>query len=213
MLCAHGAPNAAHTWERLKTQFPEVCHEVTNFKFSGQGQRETPVADARGIVEIIMVLPGKAAASYRKQAANLVVRYLGGDLTMVDEIAANRLAQEQLPDEHPARIFGQTVEYEKSEAIKHKREELELAELDRKIKRVKLDSVAERVSLNLETMKQLGLPVDDRDCIKAKDLLNTALHEETNDKPEDQELCIKRFLLEAGVHLCKRANVQGEYMV
>ena len=100
--------NCYKVWERLQEHFPEVRTLGQDFKFSGQGQRETPVADARGIVEIIMVLPGKAAASYRKQAANLVVRYLGGDLTMVDEIAANRLAQEQLPDEHPARIFGQT---------------------------------------------------------------------------------------------------------
>ena len=91
--CKQSAANAAHTWERLKTQFPEVCHSVTNFKFSGRGQRYTPVADARGIVEIILVLPGKAAAEYRKEAASTIVRYLGGDLTMVDEIAANRLAQ------------------------------------------------------------------------------------------------------------------------
>ena len=98
-----------------------------NFRFPGQGQRETPVTDARGIVEIVMLLPGKAAASVRKQAASILVRYLGGDLSLVEEVASNRLAQESLPEDHPLRIFGETVE---SEAIKRKREELEMVELE-----------------------------------------------------------------------------------
>ena len=42
------------------------------------GQRETPVTDARGIVEIIMILPGHQATLVRRQAAELLVRYLGG---------------------------------------------------------------------------------------------------------------------------------------
>ena len=41
-----------------------------------------------GITQIIMVLPGKAGRRVRTEAASVVVRYLGGDLTMVDEIAA-----------------------------------------------------------------------------------------------------------------------------
>ena len=84
---------------------------------------------------------------------------------MVDEIAANRLAQEQLPDSHPARIFGQTVEAEKSEAIKQKQEELELTELDGKIKRARLEAASKGVLLHFRTMKQLELPLDDRDPI------------------------------------------------
>ena len=51
-----------------------------------------------------MVLPGKAAAHFRKATADVAVRYLGDDLTLVEEIAANRLAQETLPEDHPARI-------------------------------------------------------------------------------------------------------------
>ena len=72
----------------------------------------------------------------RKDAARVLVRYLGGDLTMVDGIAQNRLTQEELKEDHPARIFGQTVEHgqgaeqEESEAIKRKREEVTLSELE-----------------------------------------------------------------------------------
>ena len=36
-----------------------------NFRFPGKGQRNTPVAPARGIVEIIMLLPGQQAARVR----------------------------------------------------------------------------------------------------------------------------------------------------
>ena len=92
-------------WDRLCTGFPEVVTYCNSFKCPGRGQQDTPVADARGITEIIMVLPGKAAAHFRKAAANVIVRYLGGDIGLVEEIAANRLAQENLPEDHPARIF------------------------------------------------------------------------------------------------------------
>ena len=74
-----------------------------------------------------MLLPGRAAASVRKEAANCLVRYLGGDLTLVDELARNHLAQQDLDEDAPARLFGQAVE---SEAVKRKREEVVLSELD-----------------------------------------------------------------------------------
>ena len=93
------------------------------------------MTDARGIIDIIMVLPGKAAASIRKQAADVLVRYLGGDPTLVQEIAANRFTQEELSEADPNNSFrfcGQTIE---SEAIKRKREELTLLELDGRAKK------------------------------------------------------------------------------
>ena len=56
-----------------------------------------------------MLLPGRAAAIARQSAANVVVRYLGGDVSLVREIMANRQMQAQLEPEHPASIFGQSV--------------------------------------------------------------------------------------------------------
>ncbi len=96
-------------FHRLCEQFPEVRTVCTYFKFSGRGQRDTPVTDAEGIVQIIMLLPGRAAAIARQSAANVVVRYLGGDVSLVREIMANRDMQAQLEPEHPASIFGQSV--------------------------------------------------------------------------------------------------------
>ena len=79
---------------------------MTNFKFSGQGQRATPVADVRTMVEIVMVLPGRTASMHRRKAADILVRYLGGDPSLVEEIAANRLRQEDMDENEPARADG-----------------------------------------------------------------------------------------------------------
>ena len=65
------------------------------------------------------MIPGRCAAGVRKNAASVVCRYLGGDLTLVTEIAQNRLFQEEMSEENPARIFGQTVE--QSATVKRKR--------------------------------------------------------------------------------------------
>ena len=114
-------------FKRLKENFPEVSTFCCDFQFSGQGQQKIPVTCARGAVTIVMLLPGRAAAHVRKQAASTLVRYLGGDLSMVEEIARNHLSQQELDEDDPARLFGQAVE---SDAVKRKREEVTLAELD-----------------------------------------------------------------------------------
>ena len=50
VITGQSQANSGHTWQRLSQSYPEVCQSVTNFKFSGQGQRQTPVADARAMV-------------------------------------------------------------------------------------------------------------------------------------------------------------------
>ena len=76
-VTGHSAVVCSHTFKTLCEQFPEVRPVTSNFKFGGRGQRDTPVADAPGIAQIVMVLPGRAAANVRKQAASVLVRYLG----------------------------------------------------------------------------------------------------------------------------------------
>ena len=66
--------SARVTLERIKESHPEVYPNWINFRFPGRGQRETPIADVRGIVEIVMLLPGRHAARVRRQAAELLCR-------------------------------------------------------------------------------------------------------------------------------------------
>ena len=109
--------NAQNAYKRLCDRFPELGAASTQLYFGGSGSRgPIPATDARGAATILMLLPGRAGAQWRKGAADVVVRYLGGDPRIV-EVAANRLAQRELAasdPEHPARFFGEAVEQEAS---------------------------------------------------------------------------------------------------
>ena len=186
--------NCSNVWKRLQEEYPELTTGCSRFKFPGRGQTEIDVADARTITEIIFCMKGKVAAAFRKKSASVIVRFLGGDPTLVETIAANRLAQGQLPEEHPMRLFGESVE---SETLKRRREELEIAELEGRIKRARIQAVVESVSAGMGALKDLGLPIDDRDRMRAKDMINTVTFEA---RPEmgEKEICVRRFLQERG---------------
>ena len=106
--------NPRKTWGDLKKNHPEVVTSGYNFqddyKFAGQGQSKSPIINATGAITIINLLPGQLAASFRAEWASIIVRYLGGDRTLIDEVEVNHVQQRQLPDDDPQRFFGQTVE-------------------------------------------------------------------------------------------------------
>ena len=90
---------ASKTFIRLKEKYPEVSTFSRNFKFNtGQGQVLTPVVDAKGLITILMLLPGEKAALFRYKASNILVRYLAGDLSLIPEIEKNNEIQEINPD-------------------------------------------------------------------------------------------------------------------
>ena len=101
--------NASDNFSRLCERFPEVRASSANFKFPGQGQRPTPVTDARGFVMILNLLPGEKAAHFRMSSADIMVRYLGGDQSLIAEINRNAAAQEALPENNIGKLFGATV--------------------------------------------------------------------------------------------------------
>jgi len=49
-------------------------------------------------VQLLLVLPGKKAKEFRLATGSVLIRYLGGDETLVDEIAHNRRIAQQQPD-------------------------------------------------------------------------------------------------------------------
>ena len=77
-------------------QYPGIDGNCILYKFAGARQRNTLVYDVRSVVEIILLLPGAQAARLRRQVAELVVRYLGGDLTIIDDVCRIRGFQEEL---------------------------------------------------------------------------------------------------------------------
>jgi hypothetical protein len=109
--------DARHTCRDVQSvlqKYPEVAQKVDHFHFGGQGQRNTPVPkDLAALIEIIFLLPGRAAAQVRRAAAQVFVRYLGGDLTLIGEVEhlnhVQAFLRENAP-EHPMRAFGEAVE-------------------------------------------------------------------------------------------------------
>ena len=191
--------NASTVYTRLREQFPEVGTTSSNFKFPGRGQRDTPITCVKGAVLIVMLLPGRTAGNVRKQAAGVLCRYLGGDLTLIDELSAIHLAQQCLDEDAPARLFGQTVE---SDAIKRKREEVTLAELELQLceqtgalKRRRIESI----QFCYNSLEALG--ADERDKLRTTDMIRTVAFGATGastDQPQDKEICIREIINAAG---------------
>lgn len=78
--------NPRSDWDRLTQANPEVVAICDSFQFPGRGQQPTPVANEEGLYQILMLLPGSNAASFRKWAASILARYRQGDTTLADEI-------------------------------------------------------------------------------------------------------------------------------
>ena len=74
--------DAGKSLTRLGTKLRAGCPHI---KINGKGKL-TPVADAATMIEIIWELPGKTAASFRRESAHYIARILGGDRTLIDEI-------------------------------------------------------------------------------------------------------------------------------
>ena len=116
LLTGHELTVCRKTWQRLLETHPELAAICRQLRFSDKGRgshQQTPATDARGVVHIVMALPGSAASLFRMQAADVLVRYLGGDPELVTEVCFNRRAQETLAREQPghfARVFGEAVE-------------------------------------------------------------------------------------------------------
>jgi hypothetical protein len=162
----------------------------------------TPIATAAEITEIIWQLPG--ASEFRKNCAKVCVRYLGGDMSLVDEISKNKRLQEQLREDdpmHPARLFGEAVE-QASEPVKRKQEELTLKKLDSEIQDIEFTTKRRRVENYVDcyaSLEQHGIRMDDRNRLAVKDYVDSTLQPNGIHMIQDtpvKELCVRTFLLQ-----------------
>jgi hypothetical protein len=145
-----------------------------------------------------MLLPGRTASKARRAASEVMTRYLGGDLSLVEEIAQNRLCQDELEEDDPRRLFGQSVE---SDLLKRKREEVEIIQLECIAKKARVQSATDIARLTLLTMAELNLPISDRDKILCKDIITTAAFVESGSGSilsTDRDICLQQFCLQHG---------------
>jgi hypothetical protein len=73
---------AGEAFQRLGRELVANCDQL---RINGKG-KPTPVCDAPTMVELIWELPGKAAKAFRRQCAHYIVRILGGDASLVEEM-------------------------------------------------------------------------------------------------------------------------------
>jgi hypothetical protein len=96
----HSAEAARNTLRR----HPDFNDGIVKFKFPGRGRQTVDVAPLPVALEFAFLLPGRNAAQLRVQAARLLVRYLGGDLSLVDEVVQLRHVQHALAQAEPASL-------------------------------------------------------------------------------------------------------------
>ena len=125
LITGKASRNARRAVATVQERHPDVAQHLSHVKLlDSRGRtapKATPVTDVKGMVEFILLLPGKQAARVRRQAAELLVRYLGGDLAIIDEVCAFRGFQEQLAVQSPndpRRIFGAAVATSSSTSTK-----------------------------------------------------------------------------------------------
>jgi hypothetical protein len=86
VVCDQSRNTAQGTWTRIiKKHQNEITANCSYYKFSN---KNTPCVDTKGIVTLLMFLPGDNAKQFRAASAGVLVRYLGGDPTLIDEIKA-----------------------------------------------------------------------------------------------------------------------------
>jgi hypothetical protein len=124
--------------------------KCSKLRINGKG-RETWVADAPTLVQIIWDIPGKAAKEFRRQSAHYICRILGGDRTLIDEIEMRydrtpKEVKEFMTANVERPVMPERSEDELNNVLKRKREDaeivaLELANKERalKIKKDELD--------------------------------------------------------------------------
>lgn len=78
--------NTRQAWSDLKQNWPEVVRITDNFKFPGAGQRDTPVTDSKGLLKILMHIPGRRSGTIREKVADIANRFYAGDLSLCADI-------------------------------------------------------------------------------------------------------------------------------
>lgn len=152
--------------KQLGINFPQL-------RINGRG-RETPVADAKTLIQLVWELPGKAAKSFRRDCANYICRVLGGDESLLAEmelrVRYTPEEQKQFFMQNTARPDIELLEREEQRLLVKRKYEMEFAEAEERIKRMRIET-EELQRKNFEALCNLmgEDEMDDRDRINIAD--------------------------------------------
>lgn len=181
--------NSGNASNVVKTLPNDLTQEISQLRINGKG-RETPVADAKTLVQIIWELPGKAAKAFRRDCANYICRILGGDPTLVKEMeirVAETSTKEReffmsgtvVPDE-------EMLEMADRKMLAKRRLVAEVEEREHAVKRLKIENEEKEQTvkrMNIENMQRLCdfMPdeeMDERDRLMLQDMRRRFLNEQ-----------------------------------
>ena len=87
MVLGCNSSTATTAFNRLLATSQELVSEGAQLRINKKG-RETPAADAKTLIQIVWLLPGRKAREFRHASSKNVCRLLGGDLSLVSDIEA-----------------------------------------------------------------------------------------------------------------------------
>jgi len=133
ILTGKAARHVADDLQTIMRKHSDLSEKVGRVSFGGRGgNRDSLVPkDLPALIEIIFLLPGRAAAQVRQEAAKIFVRHFGGDLSLIPEVERMNHVQAFLREnapEHPLRAFGEAVEHGQFQGSVS--QELERAEME-----------------------------------------------------------------------------------
>jgi hypothetical protein len=80
-----GQKNPKDTWNEIQKKYKNEIVGFSDYSQFGK-TKKTPVINVQGMVKLLFWLPGEMAKQFRAKSAEVMVRYLGGDLTLINEI-------------------------------------------------------------------------------------------------------------------------------
>ena len=141
-----------------------------SYWISPKNGKKVKLLSFNNALQFLMVIPGKVAKQLRMQFAEILQRYMAGDLTLVEEIQSN--AQSTAPVAQMARESLGIVS-EADLKLKRRWEEVEVDRAETEAKRVKFETF----QLFLNGMKELdsSWQKDTRFVVQSKDYLKNIM--------------------------------------
>ena len=113
VLALAGHKDANGAYKALLKHHPDVKDLIQMYKFDSAAQRHSPVTDAIGLVAIMRRMPGLKAARFREEHAETLLRHLGADDALLEQIRhhielsrrpseGSRVFRPSVPGEHRA---------------------------------------------------------------------------------------------------------------
>ena len=160
--------HASRTFQRILDVHPNVHPKRADFKFPGQGQRPTPVAYLKDLVEIAWLCPGKHAKEFRRTGAVTMCRALGGDLSLVDEIRERHSTVTAEDQEALLAGTGVTAAEANGQALAVPDEE-QLRRYRAETLALEVDARHKTLEIYTRMVEQAGMELDERDKLFFQD--------------------------------------------